>query len=449
MDIDFSASIFSFLTSSERKQLKNIFEQALKNTDKQLSIKRDGTAYVKTGDIPAEWLRDSSAQARPYLFFAKEDKNIAEKLKAVIQRQALYILIDPYANAFRKDFKIRQRKFELDSLSYPILLAWTFWKVTGDISIFTPEVKKGFIRALETMEIEQDHTKSKYRYLFSKKNPFKYTGMIWSGFRPSDDWCVYNFLIPSQIQAVQALTALEEIEIFFKEKDIASRARKLRDEVNKGIEKFGTVLHPKYGRIYAYEVDGLGNSLLMDDGNLPNLLSIPYFGYTNVSDEVYVATRRFVLSSDNPYFYSGSFNNQNISGVGSHHTPNNKLLWFVEFIKEIGKKDKKEQIETLKTLLSARHKSKGMIWPLGLLAQGLTTENSEEQIKVLKMLLASDSGDHRMHESFLPNNPLVYTRKDFGWPNALFAEFMLTKFFDYPPLPIPNPPQKSSLKNKK
>ena len=447
---DFSAA--TFLSSGEQERLAAIFQRALINTDKQLIMKDDGTAYVKTGDIAAEWLRDSSAQVRPYLFFAKENKSAAAKLKAVIERQALYIAVDPYANAFREDFVACETKFELDSLSYPILLAWTYWKVTGDATVFTPAVKAGFDRALETMEIEQDHDgqlpgRVKSRYKRSGKNPVGYTGMIWSAFRPSDDACKYNFLIPSQMQAVQALTALREMETFLGCEDRAARAGKLGAEVNAGIEKFGIVEHPKYGRIYAYEVDGLGHANLMDDANIPSLLSIPYFGYASETDKIYATTRRFVLSDDNPYFYSGRFQGQDIFGVGSSHSPTGKIYSLARWALDLTTKNRADQAAMLKTALPGHgaHGSNGMIWPLAQLAQGLTTKDRAEHEKILKMLLASDSGDHSLHESYLSDNPLVYTRKDFGWPNALFAEFVLTVLQGRPALPVPAPPQKLPL----
>jgi meiotically up-regulated gene 157 (Mug157) protein len=196
----------AYLSYAERQQLMTMFRLALTDTDRQLVMAEDGTAYIKTGDIPAEWLRDSSAQIRPFLYFANEDKAIANKIKAVIERQAMYIALDPYANAFRDDFTVWERKFELDSLSYPILLVWTYWKVTGDNSVFTTSVKMAFTRALETMLTEQDHygvlpghQPSNYHFesdtQSSGKMPVGYTGMIWVAFRPSDDECLYNFPI--------------------------------------------------------------------------------------------------------------------------------------------------------------------------------------------------------------------------------------------------------------
>jgi uncharacterized protein len=402
----------AYLNDAERQHLTTMFRLALTDTDSQLVMVEDGTAYVKTGDIPAEWLRDSSAQVRPLLYFAHEDNAIANKVKAVIERQAMYIALDPYANAFREDFTIWERKFELDSLSFPILLVWTYWKVTGDNSVFTPSVKMAFSRALETMLTEQDHDgvlpghqRSGYHFKSDTqsagKMPVGYTGMIWVAFRPSDDECLYNFPIPVEIQAVQALNALAEMERFIGRMDMATMAETLGKQVKAGIEQYGIVDTPDYGRLYAYEVDGLGHANLMDDANIPSLLSIPYFGYVSEIDEIYMATRRFILSPSNPYFYEGIFKGEKLSGIGSPHTP------------------------------------AGMIWPLAQEMQGMTTNQKDEQIRLLRMLLTSDPGDHQPHESYAANNPKNFTRKDFGWAKAQFAEFVLRSILGWMPLPIP------------
>jgi meiotically up-regulated gene 157 (Mug157) protein len=381
--VDAAAAAFS----SSDPHLQAMFRAALENTGKQASWAADGTVYVQTGDIPAEWLRDSSAQVRPYLLFANGNPDVDAFLKAVIERQAKSLSADPYANAFRKDYSVWEEKFELDSLCYPIILAWTYWKATGDASVFTPEVADGFGKALEVMIQEQNHATAPRHYT-RNQHPVGDTKMIWTGFRPSDDACQYNFLIPSEMMAVVALGELAEIERdVYKNSADAARAENLRGEVDGGIRKFGIVSHPKFGRIYAYEVDGLGRANLMDDANLPSLLSAPYFGYASASDPVYEATRRFVLSPSDPEYDTG----KDASGVGSPHTDGHGR-W---------------------------------VWPLSLLAQGITSTSSGEKSKVLSELLASDPGDGRLHESFDPNDPKRFTRKDFGWPNALLAEWVL------------------------
>jgi meiotically up-regulated gene 157 (Mug157) protein len=382
--------------------LQAIVRSALLNTGTQIVVTADGTAYVKTGDIPAEWLRDSSVQVEATYLGFLDDPQVRALYKAVIRRQAKYLLVDAYANAFRQDYSVWERKFELDSLCYPVLLAWKYYKVTGDSSPFTPEVRQAFDRVLDVMEIEQHHAeRSAYRFKSDTEeaglNPVAYTGMIWTGFRPSDDLSTYNYLIPAEMMAVQALSALEDIATIYHDAAMATRAEALRQAVHHGIQEYGIVKGPAGQPVYAYEVDGLGHANLMDDANVPDLLAAPYFGYVGIDDPIYRNTRRFVLSAANPYFYSGPL----AAGLGSPHTP------------------------------------KGMVWPLGLLAEGFTTDDSAERQRVLTMLLASDPGDHRLHESFDPRDATKYTRKDFGWPNAWFAEY-IAKMHGAPDHPRPD-----------
>jgi len=275
-----------------------------------------------------------------------------------------------------------------------VTLAWSYWKTTGDRSIFNDDYAKALDNILSTLQREQDHPRnSRYSHKELAENgrgrSVGYTGMIWTGFRPSDDACYYNFLIPSEMFAVVALGDMAEIE-----RDVyhnvvkANEAKALRDEVQRGIQTYGLVLVPKYGYIYAYEVDGLGHAILTDDANIPSLLSAPYLGYSQSNDRYYENTRRFLLSQDNPSFYQG----QVARGIGSFHTPDH---W---------------------------------IWPLALIVQGMTATSNNEKQDILTQLLASDPGDHLLHESFDPNDPRRFTRQDFGWPNALFSEFVMTQF---------------------
>jgi meiotically up-regulated gene 157 (Mug157) protein len=221
--------------------------------------------------------------------------------------------------------------------------------------------------------------------------------MIWTGFRPSDDACYYNYLIPSEMFAVVALGDMAEIERKVYHNLIkAHEAQSLRDEVQRGIQRYGMVPVSKYGYIYAYEVDGLGHAILTDDANVPSLLSAPYIGYMPANDRYYLNTRNFLLSQDNPSYYTGNL----ARGIGSYHTPDH---W---------------------------------VWPLALVMQGLTANSQTEKQNVLNQLLASDPGDHLLHESFDPNDPKRFTRPDFGWPNALFSEFVMTSFQGVAQIPM-------------
>ena len=401
LELDSVSKAAAGYTVSDPK-LESMYRAALLHNGRQITLAADGTTYVKTGDIPAEWLRDASVQVRPYLFFAKTDPQIASLLRGTIARMGKYLQADPYANAFTLDYRVWERKFELDSLAYPMTLAWTYWKQTGDASIFTGDLSLGFDSALATMEKEQDHARnSQYTHkemaLGGKGKPVAYTGMIWTGFRPSDDACGYNFLIPSEMMAVVALGQLEEIERDVYHNVIkAQRAKSLRNEVQTGIQTYGVIFTPNYGYIYAYEVDGLGNANIMDDANVPSLLSAPYLGYTKSSSFIYRNTRKFLLSKDNPTYYVGKV----ARGIGSPHTSDN---W---------------------------------IWPIAMLMQGFTASSDAERKDVLGQLLASDPGDHLLHESFNADDPTKFTRADFGWPNALFSEWVMTAFEGVPPLPV-------------
>ena len=383
---------------SENPALQSLFRNALRSTYESAFAMADGTVYIKTGDIPAEWLRDSSAQARPYLFFAT-DPQVANFLRGVIERQARSIVRDPYANAFTYEYEIWERKYELDSLLYPIELASAYFRASRDATIFTPAWRDAARTILETLEREQDHAaRSDYQHGELSGNPVARTGMIWSGFRPSDDACTFNYLIPSELMAVAALDELAELlQTGYRDDANAAQARKLSAEIASGIAQYGIAKTESGERIYAYEVDGLGNQLLMDDGNLPNLLGAPLLSQVATGDALYQATRGFVLSARNPHYFAG----EQLRGLGSPHTP-------------------------------ARY-----VWPLGLLAQALTTNDPGERSDVLSELLATDPGDHRLHESCDADNATRCTRDDFGWPNALFSEMILVDRLGHMPLPPP------------
>ncbi|MBX9722388.1 MAG: glycoside hydrolase family 125 protein, partial [Candidatus Obscuribacterales bacterium] len=364
----------------------------------------DDTIYVQTGDIPAEWLRDSSAQVRPYLYFAKSDAKVRDYLRKVIARQAAYILIDPYANAFKENNEVWERKYELDSLCYPIILAWTYWQVTGDSAIFTPKFEEAMKKAVGVMVLEQDHAANSnftHPEIAEKGRDTPVangTGMSWSGFRPSDDACKYHFLIPSEMMAVVALRGLEQIEkSVYKNQAFANQVNKLKKEIDEGVRRYGIVETKEFGKVFAFEVDGLGHYTLEDDANIPSLLSVPYLGYVWSSYPVYQNTRKLILSKANKNYASGSI----ASGIGSEHTP------------------------------------EGYVWPLAMVMQALTENEPKAQDQILKEILASDPGDHLLHESFNPNKQTEFTRPDFGWPNALFAELVMQKLQHKKPLPVP------------
>jgi meiotically up-regulated gene 157 (Mug157) protein len=354
---------------------------------------RDGTTYVRTGDIEAEWLRDASAVVEPYIGLSMSDPAIARKLRGVVAREARYILLDPYANAFSLDYHVVERKFEVDSLLYPIWFASRYWKETGDRSIFTPQVNRAFERVLVVLRTEQHHDgRSHYRNPQladgGKGSPTRFTGMVWTGFRPSDDPCRYQYNVPVNMFAVAAMRGLSDIErnVYHNEKD-AQNAWGMSVEIQRGVEQYGTLQLAPFGKIYAYEVDGRGHANVMDDANIPSLLSIPYFGYVPANDRIYQSTRSFALSPRNPYYFVGKY----ARGIGSPHT------------------------------------ARGNVWPLALVMQALTASDAGEVDRIMRYIANSDVGDHRLHESFNASWPESYTRDDFAWPNALYSELIRSR----------------------
>lgn len=389
---------------------KNCYPNTMETTVKSLA---KGDTFVITGDIPAMWLRDSTAQVRHYLPVAKNDPETAEMVAGLVERQFKCILDDPYANAFnlesngdcwdhddteRDNPATWERKYEIDSLCYPIQLAYLLWKETGMTSHFNDTFFQGIDTILNVWVREQNHPENS-PYYFRRKNcppsdtlshdgkgaPVAVTGMTWSGFRPSDDACKYGYLIPSNMFAVVVLGYVCEIAEFKGMSDLAARAEKLRSEIDEGIQKYAIVEHPKFGKIYAYETDGLGNYNLMDDANVPSLLSLPYLGYCSADDEIYKNTRAFVLSSENPYYYSGTV----AQGIGSPHTPPT------------------------------------YIWHIALSMQGLTSSDKEECKKLLDLLISTDADTGFMHEGFCVDDPKKFTRPWFAWSNSIFSEFVL------------------------
>jgi meiotically up-regulated gene 157 (Mug157) protein len=378
--------------SATAQTLQKIYARAADEAySRHTVIERDGTTFVSSGDINEEWLRDSSAVLAAYLPTAQRDAYVQDMLRGAIARQARYILLDPYANAFTDDYRVAERKFEMDSLLYPLLLADRYWQTTGDRSIFTSDMQRAIARVLLVLRTEQHHaTRSHYRdsSLLGGSNgtPVAYTGMIWTGFRPSDDPAQYQYNVPDNMFAVVVLRDVTRIErnVFHNDR-LAQEAWGLSVQVNNAISRYGTAYVPGDGVIYAYEVDGFGHANLMDDANVPSLLSIPYFGYAERTNSLYLATRRFVLSPKDPYYYQGRF----ASGIGSAHTP------------------------------------RGYVWPLSLEIEALTSDNNAEIGRVLGYVANSDPGDHLLHESFDPSNPRHYTRVDFAWPNAVFTQLMV------------------------
>ncbi|WP_407428457.1 glycoside hydrolase family 125 protein [Arcticibacter sp.] len=420
-------AIEEFKKNVKNQELSWLFENCFPNTldtTVTYSIKNNRPdTYVITGDIDAMWLRDSSAQVWPYLPFTTQEKSLKDLIAGVINRQTRCILKDPYANAFYDDENkqgewktditdmkpgLHERKWEIDSLCYPIRLAFNYWKTTKDTSPFDQNWQNAIKLTLKTF-VEQQRKENDGPYSFQRKTswatdgvpmegfgyPVKPVGLICSSFRPSDDATLFSFLIPSNFFAVVSLRqAAEMMKDIAKDTDTSRKLTALADEVQAALAEHAVVEHQVYGKIYAFEVNGMGSYNLMDDANVPSLLSMPYLGSVSANDPIYQNTRKFVFSEYNPFFYKGTA----AAGVGGPH---------------IGK---------------------DMIWPMSIIMRALTTTDAAE-IRVCIETLRKTHGDTGfMHESFHKDNPKKFTRSWFAWTNTLFGELLWKTYKENPAL---------------
>jgi hypothetical protein len=402
---------------------ENCFPNTLDTTVDFSMVDGRPDTYVITGDIDAMWLRDSSAQVYPYLDLMKDDQPLQQLIAGVINRQTRCILKDPYANAFYKDDHqrgkwqsdltdmkpgVHERKWEIDSLCYPIRLGYRYWKLSGDTKPFDAAWRDGIKLTLQTFREQQRKTGSgPYRFMRRTEfatdslpgrgygNPAKPVGLIHSMFRPSDDATMFPFLIPSNFFAVVSLRqAAEMVEKLQNATDLAKRCRALADEVEQALREYAVVDHPKAGKVYAFEVDAFGSYYCTDDGNIPNLLSLPYIGAVKPDDEIYLNTRKLLLSADNPYWCIGKA----ATGLGGPHV------------------------------------GMDMIWPLGVIIEGLTATSDTEINRCLDTLQQTHAGTGFMHEAFHKEDPKKFTRPWFAWANTIFGEFVLKTHKERPQL---------------
>ena len=370
--------------------------------------------FVYTGDIHAMWLRDSGAQVFPYVKLAPQDKHLQRMLAGVLLRQFKCINIDPYANAFNllpnpngdwmsdmTDMKplLHERKWEIDSLCYVLRLAYEYWRITGDTSIFGDswiQAVENILATFHDQQRKEGHGKYRFqrrteRQLDTMSNdgwgaPIKPVGLIASAFRPSDDATTLLFLVPSNFMAVTQLRHAAEILTNVNNRtDLAKKCKNLANEVEDALNKYAIYNHPKYGLIYAFEVDGFGNQMLMDDANVPSLLAMAYLGDVSISDPIYQNTRRFVWSEDNPYFFKGKAG----EGIGGPHIGHD------------------------------------MPWPMSITMKAFTSTNDEEIKQCIEMLMKTDAGTGFMHESFNKDDATKFTRAWFAWQNTLFGELII------------------------
>ncbi|WP_426699607.1 glycoside hydrolase family 125 protein [Rhodanobacter sp. Col0626] len=396
---------------------ENCFPNTLDTTVQMGTLRGKPDTFIVTGDIDAMWLRDSSAQVWPYVALAKQDAGLRRLFHGLIQRHALCISIDPYANAFMPDPRakttltwaqhdltdmhpgVAERKWEIDSLCYPIRLAHAYWQATGDRQPFDDDWRAAMHKVLATFrEQQRKHGPGPYHFQRSSAiptdtlplsgygRPARPVGLIHSMFRPSDDACMYPLFIPSNLFAVSSLRQLAQLSIAVHgDRAFAAECTALADEVEQALQKYG-VMHDEDGHeFWAYEVDGYGNQLFIDDANAPGLSSLAYLGCCRSDDARYQRSRTLAWSPRNPYFFRG----RAAQGIGGPH-------------------------EGLR-----------MIWPMSIIMRALTSNDSSDIRQCLHWLKTTHSGTGFMHEAFDQDDPTHFTRPWFAWANALFGELIV------------------------
>ena len=406
-------------------KLREMFVKCFPNTlDTTVHYRRtadgDDETFVYTGDIPAMWLRDSAAQVWPYLPLMKDDEPLRRMIRGVVRKQFELICLDPYANAFNDlppeeaakpggkmdgvvvKRGVFERKYELDSLCYPIRLAYGYWRASGDASVFDARWKAACSRILGVMREQQRRAAWKTSYFFARPavcnnavenggwgRQAKPVGLIASSFRPSDDATQLPFLVPSNLMAADVLgKAAEILREVNGDRTRAAECSALKAEVESALAAHAVREHPTAGRIWAFEVDGYGSAIFMDDANVPSLIAIPYFTSVPKDDPVYRATRRFVWSEENPWFFRGKAG----EGIGGPHC------------------------------------GYGSIWPMSVILRGLTSDDPAEMRACLAQLLATDAGTAFVHESHDRDDAARFSRSWFAWANTLFGEFVLMMY---------------------
>ncbi|MFC5743329.1 glycoside hydrolase family 125 protein [Dyella tabacisoli] len=395
---------------------ENCFANTLDTTVQLGNLRGKPDTFIVTGDIDAMWLRDSSAQVWPYVSLAVHDKPLQQLFRGLIRRHALCISIDPYANAFLPDPQgkttlewakndltdmrpgVAERKWEIDSLCYPIRLAHAYWRATGDKQPFDDDWREAMRNVLATFrEQQRKHGPGSYHFqrrseapteslaLGGYGNPARPVGLIHSMFRPSDDACLYPLFIPGNLFAVSVMRQLAQMtQSLFDDRAFADECNALADEIEQALLAHGIIHDEHGGEIWAYEVDGYGNQLFMDDANAPGLSSLAYLGCCEHDDTRYLRTRAAAWSARNPYFFNG----RAAQGIGGPH-------------------------EGLR-----------MIWPMSIIMRGLTGEGAQVS-QCLQWLKTTHAGTGFMHEAFDQDDPTHFTRAWFAWANTLFGELIV------------------------
>eukprot|EP01039_Chlorochromonas_danica_P006202 gene6202-6838_t len=438
--------ITELLPLFQDEDLATLFQNTLPNTLDTTIFYHSSTppldSFVITGDIPALWLRDSMNQILPYIPYAANDSHLAALIEGLIFRHAHSVLLDPYANAFNFNASgeghqddsrtppmtpaVFEGKYEVDSLNAFIKLSYWYYRYHPQGFAEVVKSSETFLLAMQqllntiaTMQRDTGRLATP-PYLFSRLTtvatdtlsvqergpPCRPQGLTRSLFRPSDDAVTFPYNIPGNamtcveiIHLTELLTQIRSSAFPVSEENKSFATRLLQDVEAIRIslcQAMDNYTHRK--RVIPYEVDGFGSEVYMDDANLPSLLSLPLTGYISTKHEAYQLTRSFVLSADNPYYYSGVMG----KGVGGPHEGVN------------------------------------LTWPMAIIVQAMTSDDDNEIATCLNMLKTTTAETGLMHEAFNVDDPNQFTRSWFAWANGLFGELILQLIVTKPTLILKN-----------
>ncbi len=420
---EYMETIASTITNPYLEWLfRNCFPNTL-DTTVYFSDKDRPETHIITGDINAMWLRDSTCQVWPYLDCMNDDPTLQRMIQGVINRQVDLVLIDPYANAFKKDKSepfskwaegditimneyLHERKWEINSLLFVIRLSYEYWKKTEDVTPFDKTWVQAMKLLFHTLKDQQRLT-SEGPYFFQRLTldpadavanggfgqPTRKNGMIHGIFR-QDDATILSLFVPDNIMAITELRKLGEMMMCIcSDEDMSKDCYDMAEQVEKAVYEDAIVEHKIFGKIFAFEIDGFGSRIVMDDPSLPGLLNLPSMGYWGF-DEVYENTRKFILSDWNPMYEKGKAGD----GFGSAHYP------------------------------------KGRIWPMGTISRALTSQSKEEIQFCLNQLVKNHSHSGLIHETYSKDDSTDITREWFSWVNSYFGELIVYLYKKYPEL---------------
>ncbi|KAJ2698117.1 hypothetical protein FB645_005736 [Coemansia sp. IMI 203386] len=438
-----SPAVEQFIANTSQQinsaDIRQLFANTMASTlDTAIAWHNGEFTFVITGDINAQWTRDSTNQLLPLLPHVQKDVELQKLVAGLVNMQAEQLALYPYANAYQPPERsglvpaenswaksdrampnfdpdqVFEAKFEIDSLAAFLKLSTAYWRQTKAMEyVKMDQWKTAVVEILDLLvKLQQPTYDSDGRltdavFSFSRTsgsgtetsfghgrgNPVRRTGMVRSLFRPSDDSVVFPFFVPGNamlaVELENLARMLQAMNVMAEERQ---KAQKLANEIRQGIADHAVYQHPKYGPVYVYETDGYGSHLIMDDANIPSLLSLPYLGYVSINDSVYQNTRKLVLSADNPWYFSGS----SLTGIGSPHTGFRK------------------------------------VWPMAVAVQALTSESKEERVKAIEVLASTTGGLGLMHESADVDDPTKYSRPWFAWCNGVFSELIVDTVGRFP-----------------